>query len=91
MTTKELAKNCDECKHLKTNTIDLSDFPYCLKGHKPRLYKPQNLSDAHSGNWGFKRRCEDFKEATNDNKTTSRAIRCKSKNHPRHTLLTRSL
>ena len=49
------AKQCDECKNFK-------HLPWCKKGHKPRFYKPANLSDAHSGNWGFKRRCADFKE-----------------------------
>lgn len=54
------AKNCDECQFFN---VELT-YPFnvvCSKGHKPRFYKPATLSDAHRGDWGFKRRCNDFK------------------------------
>jgi hypothetical protein len=51
------AKHCDECKHfsLKANEP-------CQLGYKPRYFYPNTMEKAKSGNWGYKRRCDDFQE-----------------------------
>ena len=52
---------CDECKHHADMTEDEATWKKpCVLGHKPRFYMPQTISQAHSSNWGWKRRCEDF-------------------------------
>lgn len=52
------AKNCDDCEHYTWSFVSEAK---CKLGHKLRFYKPKTLSDAHSGNFGYKRKCEDFK------------------------------
>ena len=47
-------KQCDECQHFA-----YYDGPLCAKGHKPRFYLPTRVM---AQGWGYKRRCEDFKE-----------------------------
>jgi hypothetical protein len=32
----------------------------CRLKHKPRFYKPLTMSQAHTSNWGWKKRCADF-------------------------------
>lgn len=54
MTTK--TRHCDECKHLYY-WVGADEYQ-CLKLHKPRFYKPAREGDL---NWGWKRKCEDFK------------------------------
>lgn len=54
------ASYCDECKHF-ADRYDAPDWrTVCMLGHKPRFFMPQTMSQAHSRDWGFKRRCEDF-------------------------------
>ncbi len=53
------ANYCDECRHYSMHRIDTERTP-CSIGHRPRFYTPQNLSQAHSSDWGWKRRCPDF-------------------------------
>ena len=49
---------CDECKHHINN--EYSTWDVCDLGHKPRFYKPQSMRQAINGDWGWKRKCEDF-------------------------------
>ena len=57
---------CDECAHADYGFIAYPKIeggtPFvCLKGHKPRFYKPRNLENGYLAfDWGYKRRCEDF-------------------------------
>lgn len=52
---------CDECKHYAVDASDESTWRnVCKLSHKPRFYKPQTLSQAHGGDWGWKRVCSDF-------------------------------
>lgn len=60
MTTK--TRHCDECGHYTMHRIDDTRTP-CSLGHKPRFYMPG--SNPHDPGWGWKRRCEDFKERKN--------------------------
>ena len=55
------ARHCDECCHfdLKEDEFGRPIPPVCLKGHRPRFYMPKGPMD---GDWGYKRRCEDFEE-----------------------------
>jgi hypothetical protein len=53
------AQWCDQCKHYDPK-LDADMKSPCGKGHRPRFYKPLTISQAHSGDWGWKRRCEDF-------------------------------
>jgi hypothetical protein len=34
----------------------------CAKGHKPRFYQSANTVAAMEGDYGYKRKCEDYKE-----------------------------
>ena len=61
-------QNCDECKFfiwlnpfIKNSKISLpnSKLVKCKKGYKPRFYTPKNGNPY--GDYGFKKRCEDFK------------------------------
>ncbi len=60
------AKRCEECKFWKwvpwTSFDGLSHgwIPVegCGKGHHPRFYNPRHEGDAE---WGWRRRCSDFK------------------------------
>ena len=60
MTTK--TRYCDECEHWQE--INFRRTTPCSLGHKPRFYRPTD--DPHHINWGWKRRCEDFKEKRDD-------------------------
>ena len=57
MTAK--TRHCDECKRYTLHRIDDTRTP-CSLGHRPRFYQPTRIVD---NNWGWKRRCEDYKEA----------------------------
>lgn len=54
------AKHCDECRHWRGGSFGAPD---CAKGHKPRFYLPTRIM---AQNWGYKRRCEDFKETKDE-------------------------
>ena len=56
-TMSEKAKNCEECRHFLSGGI------LCVEGHNPRFYKPKHERD---GDWGWKRRCEDFEKLKGD-------------------------
>ena len=62
MTTK--TRYCDECAHRRLYSEGAAESPPCELGHKPRFYKPYEYQ--HDYNWGWKRRCEDFKEKRDD-------------------------
>ena len=49
---------CHDC----TNYIATPDHPMDVCGlkHKPRFYRPLTMSQAHTSNWGWKKRCTDF-------------------------------
>lgn len=51
----ERAKNCCECKHWKVDHFHTGGV--CLRGHRPRFYKPRHESDT---DWGWRRRCADY-------------------------------
>ena len=57
MTTK--ARHCDECEWFARNEIE----HVCRKQHNPRFYQPTSECDHR---WGWKRRCEDFEDASHD-------------------------
>lgn len=58
MTTK--TRYCDECEHWQE--INFRRTTPCSLGHRPRFYMAQEIT--LGGKWGgWKRRCEDFKEA----------------------------
>lgn len=56
------AQWCHECKHYDAEIVPHEGWP-CVEGHKPRFYKPLTLSQAHSDEWGWKRKCEDFERS----------------------------
>lgn len=55
-------RHCDECEHWD-ETLAAYLLPPCGIGHKPRFYKPDK---SDSNNWGWKRKCEDYKERHDD-------------------------
>lgn len=58
-------RHCEECWHFD-GTKAVEDLPPCEKGHKTRFYRPKDDVDPHDSSWGWKRKCEDFKEQRND-------------------------
>jgi predicted anti-sigma-YlaC factor YlaD len=52
------AKNCDECKHF-SETLATYKRP-CKLLHRPRFYVPRTTTQAEAGDYGWKRRCNDF-------------------------------
>lgn len=59
MTTK--TRHCDDCEHFDAALILIDGDP-CKLEHTPRFYRAQEIT--LGGKWsGWKRRCEDFKEA----------------------------
>ena len=52
------AAHCNECKHYNGDR----DRP-CNLDHRPRFYLPQTMRAVHTGDFGWKRRCADFKDA----------------------------
>lgn len=50
------ARHCDECHWFARESYE----HVCRKQHYPRFYKPKHPRDM---DWGWKRKCEDFKEA----------------------------
>ena len=60
MTTK--TRYCDECSNYDERKSRVSENP-CGIGHKPRFYRQRV---GWSPDWGWKRRCEDFKEKRDD-------------------------
>ena len=57
------AQWCDQCKHCDFDRLDrLGKGNPCTKGHKPRFYAPQTNHQAHTGIYGWKRKCEDFEK-----------------------------
>lgn len=63
MTAKPITRYCDECQHLQEHYGRPVEHS-CAKGHALRFYHAQTLSQAHRGDWGFKRRCADFQAKT---------------------------
>ena len=55
------AADCHACVHFK-NQHYLKGMDMCKLGHKPRFYNPQTLAQAHTGMYGWKKRCNDFKD-----------------------------
>lgn len=60
------AKHCDECQHFVLGVEGRAWKEICALEHRPRFYIPQTLSQAHSSDWGWKRRCEDFKAVSKE-------------------------
>jgi hypothetical protein len=52
------ARNCADCDHFRF-VGTLQDACECSKGHRPRFYNPRSPNDP---DWGWKRRCDDFKQ-----------------------------
>jgi hypothetical protein len=46
---------CDTCAHYNAKLRNV-----CEAGHRPRFYCPDTWAQAFHGDWGWKRRCEDF-------------------------------
>ena len=55
------AAQCWECDHHR----DTGETLVCSKGHKPRFYAPRGNFDFE---YGWKRRCKDFKSRFPDDK-----------------------
>ena len=51
---------CDECANHRFQKVA---EVVCTLDHKPRFYMPKN-DNPHDQNYGWKRRCEDFKAMT---------------------------
>ena len=58
----EKAKKCDECEHWD-ETLAAYLLPPCGIGHKPRFYQQRT---GYGPSWGWKRKCDDFKEKQNE-------------------------
>ena len=58
---KKKASDCLDCKYHSLHG-DYSEKLQCAKGHKPRFYKPEGNYPWYTNAWGWKRRCDDFKE-----------------------------
>ncbi len=56
------AKHCDECANEGPYFPDNEYKFNCLLGHKPRFYQPRSPYPHDGNDWGWKRKCEDFKE-----------------------------
>lgn len=60
------AKHCDTCQHKTVEEAILTGGQWktcvltCAIGHKPRFFKPRYI---HDYEWGWKRKCEDYKNA----------------------------
>ena len=54
-------RHCDECECF---TRYETPGAVCKLGHRPMFRKPTD--DPHNTSWGWKRRCEDFKESTRE-------------------------
>lgn len=52
-------KHCEECRFFH-HPSEIRPRAGCQKGHKPRFYAPKNISKAQRGDYGWKRKCEDF-------------------------------
>jgi len=52
---------CDECKHYDPKEVESKGI-VCKKGHKPRFYLPKTTMQSMTGVYGYRRRCEDFKQ-----------------------------
>lgn len=52
---------CDYCVHHSLHG-EYSEILKCSKGHKPRFYPPKGQYPHWSNHFGWKRRCEDYKE-----------------------------
>lgn len=51
------ARSCIDC-----NLADFSEEKLiCTKGHKPRFYLPKGTYPRYENDWGYKRRCNDYK------------------------------
>jgi hypothetical protein len=48
------ASYCAECKHWIV--YDYTDYPFCMKQHKPRFYN----GNPYKNDCGYKRICNDF-------------------------------
>ncbi len=63
------ASYCEDCKHYAIDPDDDTTWHRpCEFGHKPRFYRPLTLSQAHSNDWGWKRRCHDFEAKLKEKK-----------------------
>jgi hypothetical protein len=61
---KEKTQHCDKCRNFGVIPyLGIGPTQYraqCMQGHGLRFYKPKTERDAYWGDWGWKRRCEDF-------------------------------
>jgi len=53
---------CDECKYYDPRGLEEGERVVCRKGHKPRFYLPKTTMHSIMGVYGYRRRCEDFKQ-----------------------------
>ena len=60
MTAK--TRHCETCWYFD-GTKAVEDLPPCEKGHSPRFHRPKD--GPYRSDWGWKRRCDDFKEREN--------------------------
>lgn len=58
------ARHCHECAHF---VASIADPDVCGLGHRPRFYMPR---DPPPDGWGWKRRCEDFKDRNDEKSET---------------------
>jgi len=60
------AANCDECRHYDATLLDAGEGWPCVEGHKPKFYKATTTMRAILGDYGWRRRCEDFEQARHE-------------------------
>ena len=53
-----VTRYCDQCLHFDPEKIHAGAV--CKLGHYPRFYAPVTVSQAEGGNWGWKRKCQDY-------------------------------
>jgi len=63
---KPKTRDCQECANFAQDDIDRRETgDLCACGHRPRFYTPRSpMPLPHE--WGWKRRCTDFKPIPND-------------------------
>jgi len=56
------ANYCEDCRHSSITDETGKSTLICKHGHKPKFYVPKTHTDAIDGNYGWKRKCEDYEE-----------------------------
>jgi len=60
---KPKTRHCDECHHFRGFEINDLKNPVCKLNHRPKFYLPKSTLDP---NWGWKKKCKDFQDFSDD-------------------------